>query len=264
MLCRAFGLTFSTEVPLPGSVRAADVDRIDVEITRGDVPPWVGQARWGPYRVASPDLFDFNMAGVARYTVLHRRRVVVTPESGTEASTVSEMLIATALPALFWSRGDIVLHAAAAASSPDSPGWLLLGPSGAGKSTRLMRTVQSGAYAVADDSVRIWVRNGRLMAAGLPAGAFVRCRGGQGRSWLDIPPERCLDCTEIDRAFVIEPGKESRGRLVGVTALIALLRHRHRPRILQLLSSEPDTLATMARVSGLLQTTAIGPQDVAP
>lgn len=258
MLCRGFGLSFSTEVPIPGALAGGLGGAIDVEISLGDFPRWTCSSEWGPYRVGDADLFDFFVAGVGRYTVVDRRRIVVTPEMGSDPQALSGILIATVLPALFWACGDVVLHASAATRLPGKPGWLLLGPSGAGKSTRLMRAVERGAFAVADDSVRVRLQGGRVRAAGLPGGAFMRRQGREERDWFETPPDRRLPEAEIGAAFVLETAVERRGRLVGTGAVAALLRARHRPRILRLLGTEDKALGALARISGALRTTAIG------
>lgn len=258
MRCRGFGLTLATEVHVPGAVADRAEQAIDLEIVQGPAPAWTSRTEWGPYRADGPDLFDFSMEGVGRYTVVGRRRIIVTPEPGAEPTEVSDMLVATVLPALIWARGDVVLHASAAARHADGPGWLLLGRSGTGKSTRLKRALDRGASGVADDSVRVRIEDGQVVASGLAGGVFLRRPGDGPRTWVATPPERQMDEAVIRAAYVIEPSPAPARRMTRLETLAALLRHRHRPRILQLLQVEAEALVTLTRISGAIRMTAIG------
>lgn len=258
MLRIGFGVPIATEIALPGSVPADAPVRPLLEVAVGALPSWEAVREWGPYRVRDADLFDFTMPGVARYSIVDRRRIVVAPEPGTDEEAVGGMLAATALPALFWARGEIMLHAAAAASLR-SRGRLLLGQSGAGKSTVLARALDRGASVVADDSVRVWMEGERVMAAGLPGALALRAHAGLNapRRRVEVPVDRRLRACEIVSGHVIVPEGEAPRRLRGPEGVAALLWHRHRPRILRLLGTEAALLAPVARVALALRLTAV-------
>ena len=254
MLCVGFGLTLRTEIPIPGAMAASAGEAADIEVGYGTPAPWTERVAWGPYRAAGADLFDFTMPGLARYTVSDRRRITLTPAKGAAEEDIAAMLVATVLPALLWSRGDVVLHAAAASRSPKGPGWLLLGDSGAGKSTRLLRAIGAGAHAIADDSVCLRLEGERVMASGLPGGVFARRPGQEGsRDFIATPADHQLRGCAVTMGCLIDTTGKPRGRLEGLDGVTALLRHRHRPRILRLLGTEADAIAPLARIAGHLR-----------
>jgi hypothetical protein len=250
MLCVGFGLTLRTQIPIPGAMAAASGEPVDIEIGYGAPAPWTERVAWGPYRVVDADLFDFTMPGLARYTVNDRRRITLTPDKSASEEDIAAMLIATVLPALLWSRGEVVLHAAAASRSATGPGWLLLGDSGSGKSTRLLRAIGAGALAIGDDSVCLRMEGDRVIASGLPGGVFAR-RAGQGgsRDLIATSADRQVRACPVTVGCLIDTTGQPRRRFDGLNGLAALLRHRHRPRILQLLGTEADTIAPLARIA---------------
>lgn len=251
--CVGYGLTIATQVPIPGAMRATSTEAPDIDVDYGAPPHWAERQAWGPYRVADADLFDFTMAGVARFTCRHRRQITITPDDRADESDIAAMLVATALPALLWARGEIVLHAAAARAADASHGWLAAGASGSGKSTRLLSAVQHGASAIADDSVRLRLVDGEVLASGLPGGTFVRRAGendrrdfqafADGRQLRECPVDTLLLCPDE-----VQAGADRK-----VNGLTALLRHRHRPRIAQLLRTEPVLLSPLAAIAATLR-----------
>jgi len=258
MLCVGYGLNIQTEVAIPGAMAAANGASIDIEVDYGTPSSWTERVAWGPYRVADVDRFDFTMPHVARYTITDRRRIIISPDKGADEALIGAMLVATALPVLLWARGDIVLHAAAASPTVDGPGWLILGDSGTGKSSRLTRALSEGAYAIADDSVRLRLEGDRVLASGLPGGVFGRAGGTDApRSFVPTPAGQQVRECPVAMAHLIGPDRGS-GDAFGLDGLAALLRHRHRPRILRLLGMEAGVINPMARIAKRLRLTAAG------
>lgn len=256
MLCVGYGLNIQTEVAIPGAMAASPDVPADIEVDWGPSPSWTGTKAWGPYCVRDVDLFDFTMPDVVRYTITDRRRIIISPYKGADEALIGAMLVATALPVLLWARGDIVLHASAASPTVDGPGWLILGDSGTGKSSRLSQALSEGAYAIADDSVRLRLEGDRVLASGLPGGVF----GGAGgtnapRSFVPTSASQQLRECPVALAHLIGPDRGS-GDIVGPDALAVLLRHRHRPRILRLLGMEAGVINPMARIAKRLRLTA--------
>jgi len=255
MRCVGYGLNIRTVVPIPGAMAATTDAPVDVEVDYGTPPPWPETVAWGPYRVRDVDRFDFTMPNLARYTITDRRRITISPERGADETLIAAMLVATALPVLLWARGDTVLHAAAASGSVDGPGWLILGDSGSGKSSRLVKALRSGAYAIADDSVRLRLEGDRVLASGLPGGVFSRASGPDDpRVFLPTPVGQQLRECPVAMGQLIEPDGGARNA-VGLVALTALLRHRHRPRILGLLGIEAAAINPLARIAKSLRLT---------
>jgi len=259
-LCVGYGLNIATEIPIPGAMRATDGEPAEIHIDYGAPASWTEQLAWGPYRVADADLFDFTAPGVATFSCRDRRRITITPNERADEAAIAAMLIATALPALLWARGEIVVHAAALAMPGAHSAMLFAGPSGSGKTTRLLRGIDAGGRAIADDSVRLRLVDDVVVGSGLPGGAFVR-GGGDGhgdptRTFRAFPSDRQLREYPVEFTYLIgsqETHSASGPRLSGLTAL---LRHRHRWRIAQLLRAEPELLLSLARIAAAMK---IGP-----
>lgn len=259
MFCTAFGLSIRTECALPGAMPAPASVTPDIEIAYGVPSPWAETTAWGPYRARDADLFEFVMPNVARYTLEDRQRVIITPEDGADHASIGEMLVATVLPSLLWARGEIVLHASAIARRDRNTGLLFMGASGSGKSTRLQRAVGRRARAIADDSVRLHIRDGEVLASGLPGGFFARQHGiTDRRTLIPVPPEQQLREFPVATAFILDVDSNRAGRLTGIGALAALLKHRHRPRILQLLGTEADRIGAIGDIASRLRIVTVG------
>jgi len=259
MLCTAFGLSIRTECALPGAMPAPASVTPDIEIAYGVPRPWTESAAWGPYRVRDADLFEFTMPDVARYTIEDRQRVTITPLDDADDALIGKMLVATVLPSLLWAKGEIVLHASAIARPDRKTGLLFMGASGSGKSTRLQRAVGRRARAIADDSVRLYTRDGAVLASGLPGGLFVSAGDATDRRALvPVPRAQQLEEFHVRAVLILDPDGGPVRRLTGIEALAALLRHRHRPRILQLLGTEPDLIGAIADVASRLRIATVG------
>ena len=256
MLCTAFGLSIRSDITLPGAVTATVEVTPDLDIAYGPARRWAETVAWGPYRLRDADLFEFLMPGVARYRIEDRRRVIITPLDGADEDSVAGMLVATVLPCLLWARGEIMLHASAIARPGSGSGILFMGPSGAGKSTRLQRAVDRGARVIAEDSVRLRLQAGEVLASGLPAGVFVRRQHShEERDFVSVPQGQQLIEYRVGRILVLEPGARRARRLGVVETMAALLRYRHRPRILRLLGSEADFIDAFGLLAKGLRTT---------
>ena len=179
-------------------------------------------------------------------------RIGDTPE-GVAAS----YLIATALPALLWMRGEIVLHAAAAVL-PGAAGAIAIGgASGAGKSTVLRELVAAGASVVADDSICLRFTGTDMTVSGLAGGYFVaQADNDSSRRFEIVPPERQIRAAPFAGLLMLGARLSSDGpafhAVSGVAALEALLASRHRPRIPTLLGNNKAMLPVLARLSETL------------
>jgi hypothetical protein len=223
----------------------------DIDIIMGDAP-LAGPARaLGPYRLAGDGLL-FEMAGVARYRCEAGERITVESAAGASESAVAGYLIATALPALLWMRGDIVLHMAAVVLPGMSGAIAFGGATGSGKSTILHQLVAAGAKMVADDTICVRFDGQAPMVSGLPGGYFLA--DADARSFRAVPPEQRLSSARL-RAVVTLGARKSSGiaafhALNGASAFEVLLAGRHRPRVPTLLGRSEALLPVLARLSG--------------
>jgi hypothetical protein len=124
--------------------------------------------------------------------------------------------------------------------------------------------VGRGARAIADDSVRLHIRDGALLASGLPGGLFVGTHDlTHGRTLIPVPAGQQLKEFPVATALILDGDGKPPRKLTGLEALAALLKHRHRPRILQLLGTEADLIGPVADVATRLRIVTVGTRNCA-
>ncbi|GAA0307901.1 hypothetical protein GCM10009087_17400 [Sphingomonas oligophenolica] len=257
----AYDLVVRSELALPGGIVLGDGDPriaagVDIEIAEGDAALHGPTRDLGPYRLAGDSLL-FEMPRIARYRCDAGMRIIVERIGDTPEGVAASYLIATALPALLWMRGEVVLHAAAAVL-PGAAGAIAVGgTSGSGKSTILRALVAAGASVVADDSLCLRFNGAGMTVSGLAGGYFVT--GGDddmARRFETVPADRRLASTRLAGLMMLGARASSGGPalhvLGGVAALEALLASRHRPRIPTLLGNNKALLPVLARLSETL------------
>jgi len=223
----------------------------DIQILMGDAA-LAGPARaLGPYRLAG-DMLLFEMPGVARYRCEAGERITVEPAAGATQSAIAGYLIATALPALLWMRGDIVLHMAAAVLPGMSGAIAFGGATGSGKSSILDRLVGAGARAVADDTICVRFDSESPIVSGLPGGYFL-ADGDDARIFRTVPSGQHASSMRLAGVVMLGPRKATGpaefNALTGASAFEALLAGRHRQRVPILLGKDKALLPMLARLS---------------
>jgi len=248
-LYRGYGLTIRSALAIPGAIPIAPPGAIDIDIRFGAAAPGPVSRRWGPYEIG-PAGFVFAQPGVARYFCPDARTMLIERDGAAADADVAAMLVATAMPALLWSRGEIVLHAAAAMLPGSSRAVAVLGPSGSGKSTLLAGLLARGAHALADDSVCLRITDGIVTASGLPGGWHAPLTPHAPiRPFHPVPIDRQLaECPLGAMLFLGDPAGRPRA-LTGAAALTALLANRHRDRIARLSGREAAFLAGLAAIT---------------
>lgn len=157
-LYECYGLTIASDLDLPELVEArgaAAPGGADVSVRLGQVPPCGldGGTQIGPFLWAGPDRLCLQVPGVARYLVRGGDTVVVEPADGIDEDSVRVFLLGSALGALLFQRGLLVLHGDAIAV--DGRCLVFVGPSGSGKSTLAAALLRRGYDIVADDVVPV-------------------------------------------------------------------------------------------------------------
>lgn len=259
-LLTAFDTAIASRFPLPGALQYTEGDparqfRAEITITQGavDIPDSAEPA--GMY-LCLDDTIWFPHADAARFTCHQDGRIVVQPEPGVSDDMVGRLLIASALPVMFWMRRQPVLHAGAAILPGGSLAMAVGGVAGAGKSTVLEQLVAAGACLVGDDTIRVSTAGEHVMASGLPGGCYV-ATGAEARKvdrrFHPVPgPQQCRSARLGTFIHLDPPGQQVTPEFVrvrGVQALELLLNARHRPEVPRALGQEAGQLQNLAMMS---------------
>ena len=247
----AFGLPIASAFELPGTCAMLSVGAPELRIVRGTADftnRELEPTELGAYQRSGEQLL-FHPRGVARYLV-EQNRLTIEPAVDADAEQVASLLIATALPAALWMRGDLVLHAAAAILPGESRALAFTAPSGFGKTHLLTRLLAQGANVLAEDVLCV---RGGAVGSGLPGCLFPRIPGrpASERLQVDVPADRQRATAVVGALIVLTRDTDSSPRrLHGAGALQAVLASFHRPLVPRLLGTLPGLLP---RVAALLQ-----------
>ncbi len=220
-----------------------------------------------PYFVEGDGAFLFRKAGTAVYRIdACARQIAVAREMAAADEDVGALLIATALPAALWLRGDLVLHAAAAVLPGMQGAVAIAGPSGCGKSTLLERLLSAGSRVLAEDTLCLRESGLGVLGSGLPAAIHLRAGDcTEPRTMLRVPVESQIRSAAVRSLVVLEAPGVARGsgltRLCGTDALAALLRNLHRPRVPCLAGRIAGVLPRLASLLPALAIFAYRPLD---
>ncbi len=232
-----YGLRLASQLTVPGAVanddRAAPDVTITLEAARAMEP--------APLYTLTDTGLIFTCPQLATYRIA-RESIAVVPDPAAASEMVSGMLVATALPALLWLRGQFVLHAAAVRFA-DGAAVAIAGPTGSGKSTVLAQLVADGAALIGDDTIAFAPATG-TSACGLSGGWFESLADGS-RRFVSTPSGQSCSDAAIGALLVLETGATGDGRIMGragVAALTAFLANRHRPKVPALIGQSGETL----------------------
>lgn len=247
-----WGLRIVSALPIPGAIAWPWPDaKADIKIIDRGV---CGPTPWPDlYRRAEPWL-EFAPPGVARYRIRHDT-IVVERHPHATLMDVGELLIATAIPALLWSRGLFMLHAAGLVLMPQERCIAIAGASGAGKSSLAHWFLEHGARLVGDDTLAVEMISETALCRGLPGGVFRRSHDARHFEPLAGKQIEKARATALAAIVVLTPGQSlAMRRLPGIEAFAAVMRNRHRPRVPALLGGQQ---AMLGAASALCRTTPV-------
>lgn len=144
------GLTFASAIHLPEwTAFAGQADGLEPDVTIAlDSEPALLPDPLPPPAIRSRECTFWVRRG-GRYRVVDGRRIEVTPAPDMEAPVLRLMLLGSALAALCYQRGILLLHASAVRAGGRTIAFC--GPAGSGKSTLAAAFVRLGAEFVCDD-----------------------------------------------------------------------------------------------------------------
>lgn len=247
-LYRAYGLTIRSTLEIPGAIAiAGDGGPADIAVIEGPVA--AGGNRRGLTELRDDGRIMFESRGAARY-LCEAGAVTVERVAGASDRKIGAFLIATALPAVLWMRGEIVLHAAAVVLPGAAGALAVMGAQWSGKSTVLRSLIAMGARIVADDTVCVRRTVTGIEASGLPGGYF-----------LSKPPRAFhavgggIDSASLAGIMLLTPRTVRQAeirKLTRIEALTGLIGNRHRPRIPVLLGRRETLVVELAELAGVL------------
>jgi hypothetical protein len=140
---------------LPADASIASMQAAQIQIKLGHVSPAGipdGQ-QMGPFLWAKPDMLWLSVPHVARFQIENGHTIWIDPAPGADEDSIRVFLLGSALGALLFQRGHLVLHGNAIRIGDQC--MVCVGPSGAGKSTLAAGFLQRGHAVLADDVVPI-------------------------------------------------------------------------------------------------------------
>lgn len=243
-----FGHAIASDLAVPGALPAS------AELHGADEP--LSILRNPPRSSVSDAIYHrdgnalwFSPPGVGQYRCSHSR-IEVSPDPHGDPQALTELLIATALPAVQWLRGHFVLHAAGVILPGHSSAIAICGASGSGKSTAAAALLERGAKLVGDDTLRLANRATGWSAAGLPGGLFRSEPNRTERRFQSVAPPCAVPEAQLSAIVVLgeRSAVPSLQALDGVAALGQLLAMQHRPRVPAILGRYAEVLQMAAGI----------------
>lgn len=262
----AYGLTISSEVPLPELVACPTVGagrQADVVVRLGQInrQPEQQTARYqdgGHFLWSSEQEACLYYPEVGLLLVLGGREIVADPMPGIEARTLRLCLLGPALGVILHQRGLLPLHASAVQINGACVAFL--GNSGWGKSTMAAALYARGNRIVVDDIVAVHIADQQVVV--WPGFPQIKLWPDAAQALGDNPatlpqlepcsPKRSRRVTDsfaasalpLKRVYVLAVGDAAEIEAIPAqTALIELVRHTYTLRLLQ----SPAALASHLR-----------------
>ena len=243
-LCFGFGQTIDTALSVPGTISGGG----DVGITIRAAPPH--SIDGAPLYARDGDTLVFSAPDIATYRCA-AGGLEVAPCPHADPAAVTGLLIATALPAVLWMQGRLMLHAAGVVMPGSETALAIVGPSGSGKSALAAQLLERGAWLLGDDSLTLELTDMGVMASGLPGGLH-RVTGPESvRAFDAIAEEHSVRAAPLG-AIIVLTGRADRVAVTPLNQTAALeqvLAHQHRPRIPAALGLSGAVLAQAAQIA---------------
>lgn len=159
---KAFGLTVSSEIPLPELLHINLVDDItDIVIEKADLLTlWTKHSDPNEDFVIKKDWIMFHVSETALFLIQSGNRIVVSPFDGAPEDEIRLYILGTCMGAILMQRKVLPIHGSAVAI--DGKAFAIVGDSGAGKSTLASAFLKRGYQLMCDDVIPVTLTNDNI------------------------------------------------------------------------------------------------------
>lgn len=276
----AYGLTIASEIALPElplsdtALPVADLD-ITRDPTSSGAPEGDDWVQLSPFAWTAPTAFVLHVPDVAWFRIEDGARIRVAPVGDIDMASVRVFLLGSAIGALLFQRGYLVLHGNAVDMGDAC--MLCLGMSGAGKSTLAAAFSARGYTVLADDVVaintagealpgipRIKIWRDAADRLSLATGSLDRIRPQMEKFNLPLPHRLVRTPRPVKWVFLLgqhqQPGFELTP-LSGIARFGPLMANTYRRRFMEGMRLNADHLAQCGRFAGQVQMTQVKRPD---
>lgn len=161
---KIYGLTVASEIRIQEAYPWEDTATPDVEITIGKMPEFLWELKSKGYGTWTNGFVNawFQTPEAAQFYVEKGRSIIVEPIENANMDLVCSMILSAGLCLILLQRNIPVLHGSAIAVNGNAA--IISGGSGSGKSTITMELLKHDVGFLADDTVRVEEKEGKVVA----------------------------------------------------------------------------------------------------
>lgn len=262
---RLYGLIVESDWPLPECLPSEQGAPTDVRFIRGLVPAHGIDPASDNYNEQSRvGEFWLNVEDVARYWVRHGREIIVEPYAGVDEESIRLFLLGSALGALLFQRGLLLIHGNAIEVNGGC--LVCVGDSGAGKSTLAAAFMQHGHRLLADDVVpvdgnglaipgfpRIKLWGDAASQLGIDTQGLRRIMPDMDKYNVPLAERFCESPLPVRWVYVLEPSEGDAFELEpyqGMARFEPLHENTYRVHFLEAMALKPKHLMQVAGLAG--------------
>jgi hypothetical protein len=263
-----YGLIIDSHWPLPECADASDEATADVIIINGLVPvSGIDPGSNDRWEQSIEGEFWLDVEGVARYWIRQGSEIIIEPYPGVDEESIRLFLLGSALGALLFQRGLLLIHGNAIEVNGGC--LVCVGDSGAGKSTLAAAFLQQGYRLLADDVVPVDEQG--LATPGFPRiklwGDAARQLGIETADLRRIMPDMdkfnvplgtafCDTPLPVKWVYVLEPSEDEDFALEsfdGMARFEPLHENTYRVHFLEHMALKPRHLRQVADLAGRIR-----------
>lgn len=161
---KIYGLTVASDICMQEAYGIDKVDEPDVEILIGEIPSFLQEAKEKGYGTWTNGFENawFRVPDSAQVYVERGKKIVVETEENANMDLVCSMILSAGFSLILLQRNEAVIHGSAIVKDGDA--FILSGDSGAGKSTITMELLKQDVGFLADDTVRVHLKDNTVVA----------------------------------------------------------------------------------------------------